>query len=219
MSENTEPTTEETAVEQYPLKHVGNGRYRIVGDRDDTLYANKEEAQAARLHLIEQDELEEDFGDILPPGIKIRDRSLQFRGSMLEVPMNEPYLPNGDRNPMYDRAWVYGWAAFNGTSIADHQSNGYEIVRHSDIKKLVEDGKCPEHYLSLLRREGEYLHYGDLVLMKIPRIYWREQQAEKRNKAMEQFKKIQEKNNAQADRANIPVVDAGHRANEVTIRL
>ena len=219
MSENTDTPTDETAVEQFPLKHVGFGKYRIEGDTADTVYADKEEAQAARETLIAQAELEQEIGDVPVPDIQVRDRGLVYRGTMLEVPMNEPYLPDGDLNPMYDRAWAYGWAAFDGTSIADHQAKGYQIVRYSDIKAMVEGGKCPEHYLSLLRREGDFLHYGDLVLMRIPRTLFRQQQAEKRTRALELFAKVQEKNNAEAERQNIPVVDAGHNANEVTIRL
>lgn len=229
MSETTETTTATEAVveaptetkagEQFPLKHVGFGKYRIEGDTADKVYANKDEALEAQAKLREQAELEKDIGDILPPGFTARDRILQYRGTMLEVPMNEPYLPDGSLNPMYDRAWVYAWAAFNGTSIADRQAKGYEIVRYETLKEMVDNGKCPEHYLSLLRRDGDYLHYGDLVLMRIPRIYWRQQQAEKHRKAIEQFQKIQERNNAEADRLGVPVVDPGQGRNEVTIRL
>jgi len=226
MSESTEQVTAKAAEapaqapvttpdEKYPLKHKGFGRYEV----DGVTYESKEAALQARKLLLERDALEAEVGDVIPPGVKIHERVLEFRGSILEVPMNEVYLPDGSINPMYDRAWVYAWAAYNGTDIADKQAKGYEIVRYEELKEMVDNGKAPAHYLSLLRRDGDFLVYGDLILMRVPRVRWRQWQREKFERAMGAFKRTEQKNLDMADNMGVRLYDLGKGANELTIRL
>lgn len=168
---------EETAVvEKFPLIHKGFGRFEVGG----TVYPNKEDALKAQAQMIAQDEFENEYGDVMPEGvdIKITDRSLVFRGSLLEVPMNEVYLPDGSYNPMYSREWYYAWAARSQRSISSYEARGYVRMTHKELESLVDSGKAPAHYLSLLQRDGENLVYGDLILMRTPRIYWRQRKAQ-----------------------------------------
>lgn len=203
-----------TAVERYPLKHKGFGKYEV----DGVTYASKKEALEARALLLERDALEDEIGDVVPEGIKIHDRVLEFRGSVMEVPMNEPYLPDGEINPMYDRAWVYAWAGYNGTDIADRQARGYHIVQYDDLKEMVDNGKAPVHYLSLLRRDGQYLVYGDLILMRVPRVLWRQRLREKYERAMGTFKKLEKEQRENQAALNMPTVSTG-QPNELVIKL
>lgn len=198
--------------EKFPLKHVGFGRYEVNGVK----YESKAEAVKARELLLNP--VEDDLSDIIPEGIKITDRTLEFRGSLLEVPMNEMYLPDGDVNPFYDRAWYYGWAAYNGVSIASFQQKGYHIVKYADLKELDKNNKVPEHYLSLLRRDGDYLVYGDLVLMRIPRVLWRQRQREKFERDTGVFNRLSQKLRSDADNAHIPIVK-NDSPDEVVLRL
>lgn len=201
--------------------HKGFGKYEFNGKT----YPNKALAQAARQALI--DEQNDPQATVAPEGvdIKITDRSLVFRGSLLEVPMNEKYLPDGDRNPMYDREWTYAWAGYNGTDIADRQAKGYQLVEWETLQDLQENGKCPPHYLSLLRRDGKYLTYGDLVLMRIPRILYEQQQAAKHKRALEVYRKTKGTLRDEADNRGIPMVpdskleEVTGASDEVTIRL
>lgn len=213
-AENVVEAAPTAGPEKYPLAHIGFGKYTVNGET----YKSKKEALRAREALLKQEEEQDEFGDTIPEGIIIRDRTLEFRGSVMEVPMNEPYLPDGDRNPYYDRAWVYAWAAYNGTDIADKQARGYHIFSQEDLDEMVEGGKAPEHYLSLLRRDGKYLVYGDLILMRIPRVLWRQRQREKYERNLGAFKRVEKEQRDAADRLNIPVVESGV-SNELTIRL
>lgn len=200
--------------DKYPVKSAGHGKYTV----DGVTYETKDQAFEAKRLLLERDALDAELGDIVPEGIKIHDRVLEFRGSVMEVPMNEPYLPDGTINPMYDRAWTYAWAGYNGTDIADRQARGYHIVQYDELKEMVDNGKAPVHYLSLLRRDGQYLVYGDLILMRIPRPLWRQRLREKYQRNINAFKKVEDQNKANADRMHLPVVDTG-QSNELTIRL
>ena len=205
----------EPVNEKYPITPVGHGKH----DMNGVTFKTKKAAVAAREALLQAEADEDALGDIAPAGIVIRDRTLEFRGSVMEVPMNEMYLPDGSINPYYDRAWVYAWAGYNGTDISDRQARGYHIFEQRDLDEMVAEGKAPEHYLSLLRKDGRYMVYGDLILMRIPRILWRQRQAEKHARNMGAFKKVEDENRNAADRLNIPVVDSGSRSNELTIRL
>lgn len=167
-----EVTESTIAEEQFPLTHKGFGRYEVGG----TTYPNKEEALTAQAKLLSNAEFENEYGDILPEGydFKVVDHSLVFRGSLLEVPMNEVYLHDGSFNPMYDRAWYYAWAARSRSSISAYQAIGYTLFTIDELEALVDAGKAPAHYLSLLQREGENLVYEDLILMRTPRAMWRQ---------------------------------------------
>lgn len=161
--------------DKFPLTHKGFGRYEMNG----TLYASKDEALAAQAKLLAQETAADLYGDVLPEGVDITvtDRSLVFRGSILEVPMNEVFLPDGDYNPMYDRAWYYAWAARRARSISAYEALGYKKFTYQELEAMVEEGKAPAHYLSLLQRDGDYLVHGDLLLMRTPRVYWRQRKA------------------------------------------
>lgn len=208
----SETATKET--EKYPLTHKGHGKYEMNGE----LYPSKKAAMKAREALLAQEAHDDEFGAILPEGIKIADRTLEFRGSIMEVPMNEMYLPDGDINPFYDRAWVYVWAGYNSTDIADRMARGYRIFSYEDMEEMHKDGKMPEHYLSLLRRDGNYLVYGDLILMRIPRVLWEQRQREKHERNIGAFRRLEQKHKENADRIGLPTAPTG-RSNELTIRL
>ncbi len=186
-------TAEETVAndapvveERYPLKHKGFGKYEVNG----VIYANKDAANAARAKLLAQLDAEDLYGDIVPPGveIKVHDRSLVFRGSVLEVPMNEVYLPDGDYNPTYDRAWFYAWAARRARSISSYEAMGYQKFTYEELKAMVDEGSAPAHYLSLLQRDGDYLVYGDLILMRTPRVMWRQRKAKEQEASQARVK-------------------------------
>lgn len=163
------------ADDRFPLVHKGFGKYEVGG----TLYPNREQALQARAKLIADEEFTNEFGDVLPEGVTIRvtDRSLVFRGSLLEVPMNELYLPDGTYNPMYSREWYYAWAARTQRSISAYEALGYQRLTHKEFDEMVSEGKAPAHYLSLLQRDGENLVYEDLILMRTPRVQWRQRKA------------------------------------------
>lgn len=165
-----------TGEERFPLTHKGFGKFEVNG----VTHASKEAAVAYRAKLLEQTKWEEDYGDIIPEGIDIRitDRSLVFRGSILEVPMNEVYLPTGDFNPTYDRAWYYAWAARRGSIISSYEALGYKRFLYTELEAMVKEGTAPAHYLSLLQRDGDSLVYDDLILMRTPRALWRQRKAE-----------------------------------------
>lgn len=163
-------------VDKFPLTHKGFGKYEVGG----VTYQNKKEALKAQAKLIADEEFSNEYGDIMPSGvdIKVIDRSLVFRGSVLEVPMNEVYLEDGTFNPMYDRSWYYAWAARNQRGVSAYQALGYRLFVIEELEAMVRDGKAPPHYLSLLQRDGDNLVYEDLVLMRTPRPQWRQRKAE-----------------------------------------
>lgn len=151
----------------------------VVGDKRIESRAKAEE-YAKLLQEAEQALERPDLSDLVPENFTVRERSLIWRGSILEVPMNETHMPDGKTlNPFYDRTYLYAWASYTlSGDVAEKQAKGYELVSMADLKRLVKERKAPEHYLSLLREEGRYLVYGDLVLMRIPRVLYRQQQAE-----------------------------------------
>ena len=163
-------------VDKFPLVHKGFGKYEVGG----VLYPNKKEALKAQAKLLADEEFANEYGDVMPEGvdIKVVDRSLVFRGSILEVPMNEVYLQDGSFNPMYDRAWYYAWASRTQRGVSAYQALGYRLFTVDELESMVDDGKAPAHYLSLLQRDGDNLAYEDLVLMRTPRPQWRQRKAE-----------------------------------------
>lgn len=186
-----EPEAASPAVvgtEKFPLTHKGFGKYEVNG----VIHPNKELALQAQAQLVSHAEAEEVYGDIIPEGvdIKVTDRSLVYRGSLLEVPMNEVFLPTGEYNPMYDRAWTYAWAARTARGISAYRAVGYELFTYETLEAMVIEGTAPPHYLSLLQRDGEHLVYGDLVLMRTPRVRWRQRKAEQEAKLRAKSEKL-----------------------------
>lgn len=173
-ADEAQDTTAE--VDKFPLVHKGFGKYEVGGKT----YPNKKEALKAQAKLQADEEFANEYGDVMPEGVDIRviDRSLVFRGSVLEVPMNEIYLQDGTFNPMYDRAWYYAWAARNQRGVSAYQALGYKLFTIDELETMVDEGKAPPHYLSLLQRDGDNLVYEDLVLMRTPRMMWRQRKVE-----------------------------------------
>ena len=195
-------TSPASGTERYPLIHKGFGRYEVNG----VVHANKEAALKAQAELNAQLAAEEIYGDIIPEGVTLRvtDHSLIFRGSLLEVPMNEVYTPDGGFNPMYDRAWYYAWAARNGRSISAYRVLGYGFVTYEELETMVMDGKAPAHYLSLLQRDGEHLVHGDLILMRCPRVQWRQRKAEEQAALVARSAKMERDYNTPSSQGPFP---------------
>jgi len=187
------------------MTHKGFGKYAVTGT--DQIFPSK---KAAERYIEEQEaaaEFANEYGDIIPEGIEIRDRTLVYGGSLMRLPMNELYLPNGDHNPHYDRAWIWGWASHDGVDIAAKKAIGYYTVSEEELKEAVENGSVPEHYLSLLRPEGSLLTYGDAVLMRMPRVLWRQRQAEKEKRAVAFIKRQDDEARAAQDRLGMKPAD------------
>lgn len=198
------------------LTHKGHGKYVVEGSEE--LFNSKAEAEAFAARVVSEAEFANEHGDVVPEGVEIHDRTLIFNGSILEVPMNMMYLPDGDFNPMYDRAWFYGWGTTLGTDVADKRAKGYKPVTPEELQAAVDAGKAPEHYLSLLHQDGNMLVYGDAVLMRMPRVLWRQRLAEKQEAAMRRIKRTEEEQEAAKDRLGMR--DPGvPLKNELTIRL
>lgn len=96
----------------------------------------------------------------------VHEPELVWRYSLLELPMNEPYMPDGKtKNPSYDPDYCYGWGAYNDPNdVATKRASGYTFVTFEEL-----GDRLPPHYQSALREEGQVLVFGDLVMMKISR--------------------------------------------------
>lgn len=202
------PVEKEQVVERFPLKHIGFGKYDVNG----VTHPNKEAALRAQASLKSKaDEEDNIYGDLMPEGFdfKVTDHSLVFRGSVLEVPMNEVYLPDGGFNPMYDRSWYYAWAARRARSISSYEAVGYKKLTYAELEEMVEQGKAPAHYLSLLQRDGEFLVHGDLLLMRTPRVYWRQRKAEQQRRVDEVVANSQRLSDATTDSFGLPREQVG----------
>lgn len=187
-AETVQPTT---YFENLKFPITEKGESFVVNERDfDTL----EKAKAYRVKLIEAEAEAEaaDLSDIIPEGWDVEDRTLEFRDNILELPMNETHLPDGSLNPWYDRRWVWIWAADRATDVTEKQARRYQLVSFDDLREMAAAGDFPEHYLNLIRAEGSYVVYGDLVLMRIPRYLRRQRQAEADQRVMDRFKKQDE---------------------------
>ena len=115
------------------------------------------------------------LADVIPAeyrNMQIEDRNLKFRNSLYELPMNEPRYPSGEINPMYDNEYYYGWAADRSDSIGGLRQYGYRMVTEEEMHELIERGKMPDMYRSLLEVEngGNALRMGTEILMRIPRF-------------------------------------------------
>jgi hypothetical protein len=215
MSEAAKKETEKATDPMTPV-HKGFGRYEVDGQ----LFQSKAEAERYVAAQKAQAEVESEIGDLIPEGfdMTIRENALIYRGSLMELPMNEVYTPKGAHNRFYDREWYWAWAAYNGTDISDKRAKGYQLVSIEDLEKGVKEDRYPEHVLSMVRAEGSYLVYGDSVLMRIPRAFRRRWLQEKKERNMKFFKDLDSKQKAQFENAgvgmgNTPVT------NELQIRL
>lgn len=213
------PEVPETlTIAKYKLTHKGFGKYAVEGT-GKTL-PSLHEAKQFVADLLKAEAFTDQFGDIVPEGIEIRERTLEIRGSLTELPMNEVYLEDGSVNPYYDRAWVWGWGRATGNDIASKQAKGYRLVSRDELESEVKDGKVPDHYLSLLMpiEHGTRLLYGDLALMRQPRILWRQQRAAEEARATSRIKVTEEQNHAALDQAGVKNL-SGPISNEVSSGL
>jgi hypothetical protein len=222
MSEKIkEPVTETPVVEEptkdlWALTHKGFGKYEVNGQT----FNSKADAERYVASAKAQEAINEEIGDVLPEGfdIKIYDTDRHYRHSIMELPMNEVYTPEGDYNRYYDRAWIWAWAAYNGTDISDKRAKGYQLVDLDAVKKGIKEGVYPEYLLSLVREEGSYLVYGDSVLVRMPRALWRQRHKEQSDRTMRFFKDMDTKQRAQFEDAGVGIGKQS-MTNELQIRL
>ena len=210
--------TKEAKEAKYTLTHKGFGKYAVEGT--GKVFDTKALAEAYVVELEKAARYADQFGDILPEGFEVRERTLEIRGSLTELPMNEVYLPSGETNPYYDRAWAWGWGRATGNDIASKQARGYRVVNREELEEAVKDGKVPDHYLNLLMPvdTGTRMQYGDLVLMRIPRVLWRQHHAAQEESAKRRIKMTDESNHAAFDQAGVKNL-SGPISNEVSSGL
>jgi len=213
-----EPVVAEATVGKYKLTHKGFGKYLVGGT--GKVFEGKAAAEEYVKELEKAAAYAEQFGDVLPEGFEVRARTLEIRGSLTELPMNEVYLPDGDINPYYDRAWAWGWGRATGNDIASKQARGYRVVTREEVEEEVKTGKVPEHYLNLLMPTelGSRMQYGDLVLMRVPRVIWRQHRAEQEDAAKRRIRMTDEQNQAALDQAGVKNL-SGPISNEVSSGL
>jgi hypothetical protein len=198
------------------MKHLGFGKYEVAGQK----FESKKAAQRFIDAQLRQEELEGEIGDVLPEGyeLKVHDRTMVFRNSLMDLAMNEIYTPSGEYNKYYDREWIWAWAALISTDISDKQARGYKLVTLDDLKKGIEEDRYPEHILSLVREEGSYLVYGDSVLMRMPRVLWRQQKAERLKRDLAKFKALDDSQRNAFDQAGVGIGNTPV-TNELQIKL
>lgn len=222
MAEKT--TEKETEVKEvlfenlaYPITVKPGGWYEVNGKN----FRGEEKAKQYRVKLIEADDVADapDLSDLPPPGWdRVQERITKFRNSILELPMNETHMPDGSLNPFYDRTYHYGWAAYTDkTDVPDKRTKFWELVSLDDLKELIKKEKCPPHYENLVRAEGSYLVYGDLVLMRQPRVYRRQQLDERNKAALAAFKATEDKNRNAMQQAGMREVESPVK-NELVIQ-
>lgn len=215
--EEKAPAAEETSEDKYKLKHMGFGRYEVNGQK----FKNKADAENYVAKQKAEQEFHNEFGDVLPEGYEmtVTEKVYEYRGSLMEVPMNEMYTPkDGEYSPYYDREWVWGWASHNGTSISSWKSTGWKLVTLEELQKLVNTNRAPGHILNLVREEGSYLVYGDSVLMRKPRALWRQQKQEKAERSLRRIKSKHKQDQAFFENAGVSI-DRLPVKNELTIRI
>jgi hypothetical protein len=213
----TPPETE--VVDGFTLTHVGHGKYSVEG-LGEKVFPTRLEALAAIEDLKAVKAFEEEFGDTIPEGIEISSRHVLIRGTLIELPMNEMYLPDGSHNPYYDRSWHWGWGYAQGADIPTKQAQGFKVVTREQLDELVEAGLVPEHYRGLLMSvdHGNRLHYGDLVLMRIPRVMWRQRLAAMHEEALRRIRRTDAQNEQLFDAAGVKNI-SGPITNEVSTGL
>lgn len=185
------------------VKHVGGPFFEVAGKRIHG--KEKAEQYAAELENIERRVDEPDLSDKLPEGFAARTHILKWRDSVMELPMNEIRLPDDSNfNKYYDREWMYVWGStVNRNDIPNKMAEGFQPVSYGLLEELVKDDKCPEHYLSLLREEGRFAVYGDAALLRIPRVWQRQRQAERERAAIERIRVEDRKVRDDMDNANM----------------
>lgn len=205
---NESAETTEAPTDPYAVVHTGGPWFEVGGKKIQG--KQKAEEYAANLRRADEQLAAPDFSDIAPPEwAEIRERTLKFRDSLRELPMNETHLPDGTINPMYDRTYRYVWAAYSAKhDVPDKQSRGYELVSRKELEKMVKEGKCPDHYLNLLREEGRYLVYGDDVMMRQPRVLYRQMVAEREARAMAHMKRVEQEGKQNLTNAGVKVEDS-----------
>lgn len=218
--------TPEQVLEKYTPRQVEGDWYvvgdvRIEGERKAREYGD----QMIKLH---QQLSVPDLTSRLPQGFRLgtpRSRDLIWRGSVMELAMNETHLPDGKTiNPFYDREWAYVWgSALSKTDIPEKRGRGYEGFSLEQLEDAIDSGKIPEHYRILLVPKDNYLFYGDSVLLRIPRV-WREN--EEREEAMRALERIKSTDKMQRDNMdNLAMRSRGSgrpvtgNTNEVTIKF
>lgn len=186
---------------EYTLVHQGHGRYGIEGHTKS--FDSRERAIGYIEDLQKVAEFQNSFGDVIPEGVSVTARNLEYRGSLTELPMNELYTPDGAHNPYYDRAWYWAWGRATGNDISRKQARGYRVVSRDELEAAVEEGRVPEHYRSLLMATelGARMQFGDLVLVRIPRVLWRQHRAEQEKEALRRVGRQDEANAAVFDQA------------------
>lgn len=206
---------EPVVEDRFKLTHKGFGKYEVDGQQ----FANKADAERYVASAKSKIEIDNEIGDIIPEGIdmKVYDHVYQYRGSIMDLAMNEIYAPDGSYNPYYDRAWVWAWAAHSGTDISDKRAKGYQLVTFEQLNDGVEEGIYPQHLLSLVREEGSYLVYGDSVLMRMPRALWRQRKEEQAKRTLAFIKAQDAKHEAQFEQAGVGTKE--RRTNELQIRM
>jgi hypothetical protein len=212
------PAPDTEVVDGYTLNHKGHGKYTIEGQKKEFL--SRQDAVNFIGDLVENRRYEEQFGDVLPEGFEMRHRTLMYGGTLLELPMNFHYLPDGAHSPYYDRAYVWGWGRVTGSDIADKQARGFRLVTREDLEAAVEDGSVPDHYLSFLMSvdHGARMVYSDLALMRQPRVLWRQQHAKEDEQVFRRLKMQDEANHEVFDRAGVSTASNPVK-NEVTTGL
>jgi len=197
------PAPETEKVGEFTLVHKGHGKYAIEGQGKE--FRSREDALSYLTDLEASAKYENEFGDIIPEGIEIRPRRLEYGGTLLDLPMNHHYLPEGGHSPYYDRAWNWGWARATGPDVSSRQAMGYRLVSRDELEALTAEGQVPEHYLSLLMSVelGSRMQYGDLVLMRCPRVLWRQYHAELEASALRQVQKLDDKQAEVFERAGV----------------
>lgn len=179
-NKETAKAREQRLIETYNVRTLGHGKW-VLGD-EAFVYPNKTEVLKAAAARDVEDTIDDDLKDIIPKGYEpekftMRDRSI-IRGSVMELPMNEPYTPDGDKNPHYDREFVYAWGYLERQALATSRSKGYEPVTPKDFKKAVDEGRVPAALESLVYDEGNRMVHGDSVLLRCPRYLWRQRRME-----------------------------------------
>lgn len=211
----TTETPEQETLE--PVTHIGFGKYQIVGT--DIVVEGKKNALARLEELKAAAAAADEISDLIPEGVKIHEHNLIYRNSLMEVPMNEPYLPDGSISPYYDREWYWSWAADRQVSLGRARANRNELVTYKQIEEMVEAGKIPAHYLSVLYDHGTYVTYGDSVLVRKPRVLWRQQQREQWEYNRKAFERTEKSNRDSFSNANMPVISNAHTQNELKIEF
>jgi hypothetical protein len=212
------PVPETEVVNGYTLKHLGHGKYKIEGQSKE--FPTRAAAVSYIDDLKSVADYESKFGDVVPDGVEIFSNTLEYRGTLTELPMNEQYLPDGGYNGFYDRAWHWGWGRATGPDVSQKQARGWRVITRDELEEAIKEGQVPEHYGSFLLSvdHGNRMQYGDLVLMRIPRVRWRQQRVEDEKAAMARIKRQDEQSHEVFERAGVKNVN-GPITNEVSTGL